>query len=297
MSRYDGREDTRSSEPHHGDYDRVIARLNSRDPRDDYEHALDRTVNLPKGDDRETVSFRGRDYELSGSETRTLATVGAFRVIAIDDLSHGRDEVRDADLRSLADQGLVEQKSVVLDRDKSSVVVLTRDGKDLLDAHQQRHDEHRQQFFCGLVKPREVAHDARLFAAYREEASRIDARGGRVERVVLDYELKREYQQYLNRPDRGDPPDLDEDRRTFATARDLPIIDGHLELPDLRIEYQDEEGRSVHRDIELVTEHYSRSQTAGKQRAGFFCHGRSARGRGASASRGGTPFDPRHTRG
>jgi hypothetical protein len=46
------------------------------------------------------------------------------------------------------------------------------------------------------------------------------------------------------------------------------VIDGHLELPDLRIEYEAEDGRLEHRDVELVTEHYSRGQVSGKARAG-----------------------------
>jgi hypothetical protein len=50
----------------------------------------------------------------------------------------------------------------------------------------------------------------------------------------------------------------------FADAHDLPVIDGHLELPDLRIEYEDADGRIETRDVEVVTEHYSRAQLAGK---------------------------------
>ena len=45
-------------------------------------------------------------------------------------------------------------------------------------------------------------------------------------------------------------------------------------LPDLRIEYETPDGRLEHRDLELVTEHYSRGQLAGKTRAGFAATGR-----------------------
>jgi len=34
-------------------------------------------------------------------------------------------------------------------------------------------------------------------SAYEREAERLNERGAQVERVVLDYELKREYQQFL----------------------------------------------------------------------------------------------------
>jgi hypothetical protein len=69
------------------------------------------------------------------------------------------------------------------------------------------------------------------------------------------------------------------------------VIHGHLELPDLRIEYETEDGRLEYRDVELVTEHYSRGQVSGKARAGFTCY---RAGGGGQARAGGNPFDPRH---
>ena len=59
------------------------------EPRDVF---VDR-VNLPRGPEREHVRFRDRDYTLRGSESRTLASVGAFRVVPAHDL---RDTVRQA---------------------------------------------------------------------------------------------------------------------------------------------------------------------------------------------------------
>jgi hypothetical protein len=84
---------------------------------------------------------------------------------------------------------------------------------------------------------------------------------------LLDYELKRDYQTFLNRPNRENT--ADDDVTAFADAHGLPIVDGHLELPDLRIEYEAPDGTLQHRDVELVTEHYSRAQLAGKSQAGF----------------------------
>jgi hypothetical protein len=37
-----------------------------------------------------------------------------------------------------------------------------------------------------------------------------------------------------------------------------------LELPDLRIEYETEDGRRAHRDVELVTDQHWRGQLGGK---------------------------------
>jgi hypothetical protein len=85
--------------------------------------------------------------------------------------------------------------------------------------------------------------------------------------------------------------------RAFADARQLPIIDGHLELPDLRIEYETPDGRIESRDLELITEHYSRGQLAGKAQAGFSLYRAAGIGRvrsGGSSRTGGTPADPHH---
>jgi hypothetical protein len=113
-----------------------------------------------------------------------------------------------------------------------------------------------------------------------------------VTRVFLDYEIKRDYQRFLNRQDRPADADVAHDRLAFAQANGLKVIDGHLELPDLRIEYETEDERLEYRDVELVTEHYSRGQVSGKARAGFTCY--RTGGGGSQARAGGSPFDPRH---
>src|SRR6266404_2886700 len=76
------------------------------DPRD----AFMREVDLPRSHERERVHDRDREYSLRESETRTLATVGAFRVVSSRDLSdhNGRQaDPRSGDLRSLREQGLI----------------------------------------------------------------------------------------------------------------------------------------------------------------------------------------------
>jgi len=249
-------------------------------------------LSLPRGDSREPVRIRGEVYRLRESEARTLATVGAFRVVRADDLQPTRSS-RDAwsgDVRSLAEQGLVQLRTVEVNREPIAVVVLTRGGKQLLDAHREPTNGRAQEFHAGLVKPREIAHDSQVYRLFQAEAARIDAEGGRVERIVLDYELKRDYQRFLNRTDR--PPDTsrEDDMVAFAADAKLPVVDGHLELPDLRIEYETADGRMEYRDVELVTEHYSRSQLAGKNAAGFAMY----RAAGAGGRRGGTPLDPHH---
>src|SRR5438270_1675889 len=60
----------------------------SADPRDrDPRDVFMRELKLPRGREREVVyDARDREYTLRGSETRTLSTVGAFRVVSARDL-------------------------------------------------------------------------------------------------------------------------------------------------------------------------------------------------------------------
>jgi hypothetical protein len=77
------------------------------EPRD----VFTRDLELPRGRERERVWARDSDVTLRGSEVRTLATVGAFRVVPAGDLRDGQDRPLDphrGDLRHLRDQGLVE---------------------------------------------------------------------------------------------------------------------------------------------------------------------------------------------
>jgi hypothetical protein len=254
-------------------------------------------LRLPETPVREPIEHGRHQYRLNGEETRILATVGAFRVIPATDLDGAsRDtDVWNGPIRALADQGLVERRTLVINEQPTAVVALTREGKSLLDASQDGgRDGARQQYHAGLVKPRELAHDSQLLRLYQHAAARLEGEGHRVERVVLDYELKRDYQAFLNRAERSS--DVDTDMRAFAEARQLPIVDGHLELPDLRIEYETPEGAIEYRDVELVTEHYSRGQLAGKAQAGFSLYraAGTAKVRGGSTRTGGTPVDPHH---
>src|SRR6187399_2717801 len=111
-----------------------------------------RGLDLPRGERRETVESRTRDYRLRGSETRILATVGAFRVVPADDLTdrRGTPETLKEDLRSLDRQGLIERRTVPINREATRVVVLTKAGKSLLDAHHPtREAGQRQHYHAG----------------------------------------------------------------------------------------------------------------------------------------------------
>jgi hypothetical protein len=77
-----------------------------RDPRDVFLPSLE----LPRGLEREIGLDGDHFYELNGDDSRSLATAGAFRVVAERDLRDPRDEsgdVREPDLRHLRDEGLM----------------------------------------------------------------------------------------------------------------------------------------------------------------------------------------------
>jgi hypothetical protein len=276
------RHDVRGQHPDREVERRGEAQLRPHDPDNDL---FGRHLSLPRGGSRDRVEGCERAHLLDETDMRTLATVGAFRVVPIENLE------MTTDLRRLINEELITCQTLADTAGSQRIGSLTSEGLSVLEANRNLdRDGPDQAFYAGVVRPRELAHDAQVYRAFKEEEGRIRAEGGRVTRLVLDYELKREYQRFLNRADRPDDATLESDRRTFAEAHHLPIVRGHLELPDLRIEYDTADGRTEHRDVEIVTEHYSRGQIAGKSLAGFACY----RAAGSQARRGGTPLDPRH---
>lgn len=231
--------------------------MRSREMWDTVERAPERVPE--QREHRQTYRDREDLYQLNSDELRALKVVGAFRAVS-------REEVPQANLQRLISSGLMSQKSVFLRRggERSDVVVLTRKGRDVLKAHQGAGDA--QRYYAGLAKPNEVEHDMAIYTAFREEAAAIEKAGGKVRRVVLDYEFKSNINREMNRPE---GPAAEERRKKLAEELELPVIDDRLALPDLRIEYTDSEGRDQHRDIEVVTRHYRGSHMAGKARSGF----------------------------
>jgi len=265
-------------------------RERSHDPRE----VFTRDLYLPRGHEREIVRDRGREYTLRGSETRTLATVGAFRVVSSRDLRDDHDrplDPRSSDLRHLREQRLVETVRVPGSREHA--VALTKEGRSLLEHHRDRDQSARQTFWHGVKRERELAHDVQVYRAYERAAERLENRGGRVDRVVLDHELKREYQSWLHERDRdrgdydGHPDRSEEEIREWARERDLPYFDEEVHFPDVRIEYRDRDGAERHEDVEVVTEHYRGAHSASVARSGFSCYRGSSLRIGGGSGRGG----------
>src|SRR4029453_18143273 len=140
------------------------------DPRD----VFMRDLELPRGADREIVhDARGREYTLRGCESRTLSAVGAFRVVSsrvLRDHHERPADPRSGDLRHLREEGLIRTER--LDGHLDVAVVLTKQGRDVLESHRRDHapdpphdrrHDHAQTFYADLKKPREVEHDAQVY--------------------------------------------------------------------------------------------------------------------------------------
>jgi hypothetical protein len=264
--------------------------VNDCDSRD----VLTKNLDLPRTRERRPVRERDRVYEINGAESRMLATIGAFRIVAESDLHDRRDDTREAQ-RHLEREGLLRTSPLSSD---DRAVVLTNRGRDLLEANRyerpDRAHEPRQTFYAGLRKPRELTHDTKVYRAYQRAEGRLRDGGGRVRRVVLDYELKRDYQRFLHERNRGKKdcdgrPDREpEEIARWAREHELPYDNGHVRFPDARIEYEDRDGRSRHEDLEVVTGHYRGAHAGSAATSGFTCYlsiGGSVGGRGGGGRR------------
>jgi DNA-binding MarR family transcriptional regulator len=269
-------------------------------PPHDVRAALVQQLDLPRDRDRERVRVGRRKVTLRGSEVRTLALVGAVRIADARVLDSHTGDRWHGDLEHLREAGLITLTPHLLDGQRTALVTLTRDGKALLKEHQRTvQGTPKQRFYAGFVKRREATHDAQLARVYLAAAERLQERGARIRRVVVDFELKCEYQRFLQARNHeagrssGRPDRAEEEIHAWADAHGLPLDEGRVLFPDLRIEYEGADGRTYWEDHELCTGHYTTRQMGAKRAAGFHLHhSRASRLRGEGARRGGRPFDP-----
>jgi DNA-binding MarR family transcriptional regulator len=235
-----------------------------------------RPKEIPPRDSRAVLYDRYRGYDLRESEIQTLADLGKFRVINAEDLArhgYGRDRSRmERETESLMRQGLVEQKRVEISLSKDTrMYTLTKAGKRLMQRSGRVRND--QEIYSGFVKPREAKHDAELYRVYQMEEDRIERRGGRVRRVLLDFELKKKVNRDLTRlgPQKDDP----DKKRDVAERHGLRVVHGRIPVPDLQIEYEMPDQSIARVNLELTTEDYRPRQLADKARAGFtlYSHG------------------------
>lgn len=237
---------------------------------------------------RDTLPQQMVGLALRDEERKLLAEVGRFRVIATRDLAEtvygGRDSRMERDVAFLRQKGLIEVDAVNARRDgrcgrveRIEVVVLTKLGRDVV-----RHTAglpKDQRLYSGLVKPREVEHDAQIYRAYRKHAEGIEQRGGTNLRVKLDFELKADVQKAIYAETKLNPKrDMAEIKQQVAKQFELPYINDGIQIPDARIVYDlnpvvaqdiDQGSRSGHEDIEVLTAAYSPGHLRAKAQSGF----------------------------
>jgi hypothetical protein len=227
---------------------------------------------------RTKYADRDKTYSLRDSEIHTLSEVGKFRVVATKDLAqfayNGDGSRMENDIENLARQGLVRESSVAtIESNPGPVVTLTKEGHKLLSRGKVMPSG--QATYHDLKKPKEAIHDADLYRLYHKAADEIEALGGKVLRVMLDYEMKHElYSRHAlaSKDSHRNPEDIQEE---VARNYHLQVVDGKVPIPDLRIEYLNENENEIQRrDLELATEHYHSRAFSEKARAGFQIYAR-----------------------
>lgn len=226
---------------------------------------------------------RARKYDgLSAAQRAALREIGRFRTVASEDFARiqyrGDRGAWRQDFARLSAQKLVEQRSVVVATHSKttgrkvkplSVVVLTKQGKQLLRRSDPATKSAGQALYAGFVKPREIAHDVAIYRMFQAEEASIQKEGGRVKRIVLDFELKKRVYSPLAKS--RDLPAVAYARKQAQVAEEngLRVVEGKIRFPDLRIEYETATGEATRVDLELATEHYRGDHMASKDKAGF----------------------------
>lgn len=228
--------------------------------------------------------FCGHNYHLSTQQAAMLRDIGAFRTITAESLQkhvyRGDEDRFTKDLRNLTDQRLVTVQPDSRGNDR--YVSLTRSGKSMAEAH--LNSNRQQSLYSGIVKKRELRHDAAIYEVYQKERQKIAKSGGTVKRVVLDFELKKNVNRQLAKIQNLSPADRERERLRIAQEHGLKIIKGRIQIPDVRLEYESQEQEQCKVDLECVTGHYKARQIAAKKSAGFKLYNQDYRGR--SAERG-----------
>ena len=239
--------------------------------------------------DRPSVARKEREYQITESERESLTQIGRFRTLSVGDLARyqyaGNTAKMGQDLRHLISQRLLRSQTIWLGKNKEmlTVAALTKRGKSLLEKSGET-----STLYAGFVKPAEMRHDAAIYGMYQAEAARISTSGGQIRRLTLDYELKRNVYSLLAKEKPGTAV-YKKRQAEIASEHGLKVVRGHIQLPDLRIEYQSRNGEIAHRDLELATNHYRGGQLAAKADAGFTFYASAA-----DATRLSSVFDDHH---
>jgi hypothetical protein len=220
-------------------------------------------------------SILRQDPTAAAESTGTTNCVVRSWAVATEDLAThryaGRARDFDKDLRAITSQGLAQIREVWTSprRPALRLLVLTKRGRQALESIRSGGVGQAQAFYSGLVKGREARHDAAVYRMFHAEEARIQREGGRVRRVVLDFELKRLVYRPLAKARGLSPKEFAALQTQVARANGLVVVHGKIPLPDLRIEFDTRSGEQSRVDLELATEHYHGRALAEKAQAGF----------------------------
>jgi hypothetical protein len=171
-------------------------------------------------------------------------------------------------------QGLLRRRSTSpLKEESQHVLTLAKQGQRFL--RRQGLVPEDQTMYSGLVKPKEANHDASLYRLYQKAAGEIERNGGKVLGVQLDYELKEKLYRKLGKAQASGEGWNQRSKVAFARDLRLPVVNGKVVFPDVRIEYANQEMEFSRVDLELATGHYHAEHLAEKARAGFQIYARS----------------------
>jgi hypothetical protein len=255
----DDRGDARSDLRGHG----VLRPDDARDPGQRSSDLPDGRFSLPSALDRQSISGRDRGYHLRDSESHTLETLATFQVVFERDLREGRyrgDGGRlDDDLRSLNGQGLVESRTITVDRHGHTmrVLAISDAGRDLLQDHRRsagvRSRGSEVRVHSGFGKRPDLIHNASLDRMYQVEAAAIERSGGTIPGVALEDDLEREVYRRAQ-PGGAMSDDLRHALLLEAAHQcEIAVVNDHLEFPDVCIDYDMPSGHGGRVDLELVT--------------------------------------------
>jgi hypothetical protein len=235
-------------------------------------------------DGKTVYSLRGQRYRVNSSQSTMLQELGAFRTVTAASLQnhvyHGEGGRFSKDLHSLRNQGLLTVRPS--SRINGGYVSLTKAGKNVTEANLRSNPD--QAIYAGIVNKRGLRHDAAIYDMYRQEAQAISRSGGRPTRVVLDFELKKYVNSGLAKIQHLSRVQREPLRREIARTQGLKVVGGHIQFPDVRIEFESRHQELCTVDLECVNRNYRAAAVAVKGAAGFKLYNQDYRGK--SAERG-----------
>ena len=235
-----------------------------------------------KDPDRERISFDER-------KRQAVTDVATYRVVSVRDLVDerfgGNAFAARKGIDSMKRKGLLEEHTVSF-RSGKTFKVLTATDKGLQQARENSPDS-KQRYFSGLVKPKELRHDAAVYRAARNEIAELERNGAKVKRIRIDHELKSQVAKATERARaKGGREAAQKAKIEAAGALHLAVDQQEkVHYPDAQIEYEDARGDIGRVNVEVTSGNYRNRDIQPKATAGFALHanGRAAGRRLASA--------------